>query len=103
MASSHNPIQGRIVLTQVRPSVIHYPARGKAASLTIRSWLADWSEFPSKASITFQNNEEDTHLEFELSKPYYDRARQLLTFDIQGKIVLTPYSTIRDVQLFVHE
>lgn len=102
-ADTHSPNQGRIVLTEVNGSVTHFPAKGKPTKIETRNFFETWPEFDPKGSMTFQNNEEDTHLELVLSKPYYNRAQELISFDVRANRSLVPYHTIHEVNLYIHE
>ena len=102
-ANMHNPHQGRITLTEVDSNVAHFPIRGEATKIETRSFFASWPEFDPRASMTFISDKNEMHLELTLSKPYYDRAKQLMTFDIESKSSLTPFHEIYDVKLYIHE
>ena len=102
-AVPHNPIQGRIVLTAVNSTITHFPVRGKPTKVDARTFFADWPDFDPKASITFQHHDEDIHLELLLSKPYYNRASQLMSFDVEAKTSLVSYNEIHEVNLYIHE
>ena len=102
-AITHSPNQGRIVLTEVHDTVTTFPPRGKPGKADMRPFLTKWPDFDPKGAVTFQSNKEDVHLELTLSKPYYDPARGLMSFDIRSKSSLIPFNDVYEVNLYIYE
>lgn len=102
-ANPQNPLQGRVILTEVGSTVAHFPIRGEANTVEARAFFADWPNFDPRASMTFLSDRQEAHLELTLSKPYYDRAKGVMTFDVNSRTTLNPYHEIFDIKLYIHE
>jgi len=79
-----NPLQGRLMLVDT-PSTITYctdPLSKHCGQVLVREFIRKWKHNKTEALLSFVDEEEDSFLE--VSNPYYDPARNIITFEINA-------------------
>ena len=100
-AQQQNPKVGRVTLTGLDGKLSHYPQRGKAKAVSLRPFLVKWPTISPRGQLTFHDDDQEVHLEVELSQPYYDPGRRLATFTIRSKQDLNAFHRVEDVHLYI--